>query len=121
MSVEIHVEKIPRAMIEDALARLRGLHDDEARFTALEQYGQLKFFLANELWDKETLSLAPGSRDQTRPFACRDGQVQSHVLAEEVALSAADMPSTIDTQRKIVRQSRGKHRWLEKRRSSIVS
>ena len=88
--------------VEDTLARLRSLHSDEERSKALEQYGQLKFLLAMELWDRDTLSLATGSRDQPRLSACFDEQMQGHELVEDVtssAASAAEMPRTSVTRK----------------------
>ena len=79
--IEIPDEGVPRAMIEDTLARLRGLHNDEERFKALEQYGQLKFLLANELGDGDTPLRTAVSRDPLRPTACPDKQVLGHALA----------------------------------------
>ena len=52
---------IPKIMIEDALARLRGLRDDAERMRVLEQYGQLKFRLASKLWKGGIPPSRPGA------------------------------------------------------------
>jgi 4-hydroxy-3-methylbut-2-enyl diphosphate reductase IspH len=50
---------VPKRLIEDAVARLRGFPTDEERVQQLEQYGEFKWVIANEPWPPVVSSARP--------------------------------------------------------------
>jgi hypothetical protein len=83
--------------MEEALARLRSLRNDEERMNALEQYGQLKFALANELWKEGIQPRATGPRSacgpkESRTITYTGSEVHGHATVDDPTSSATTAP-----------------------------
>jgi len=67
-------DEIPSIFVDDALFRLRNLSSDEERFKELENYGHLKDFLADKLWEGEVSSSDARSKARIRPEGKPEGE-----------------------------------------------